>query len=109
MSKWSETYDKPIEESAKLQHLLHTNKDNSRCPLVPVTEEQMGYIRQFKTGKAPDIYGVPEEHIKLAGDTITPVLAWLTNDVLHRREIPDAMKMGASYTSRKKGKRQHKT
>ena len=61
-------------------------------------------VSKLKSGKAPDIYGIASEHIKLAHPVIIDVLVYIVNHSISAGKLPKSFKLGSVCPIRKKNK-----
>jgi hypothetical protein len=62
------------------------------------------YIKSLKNNKAPDIYGITSEHLKMASIRVTQILTSIINTISEDGRIPAIHKLGAVTPVLKKGK-----
>ena len=65
-------------------------------------DETAKLIRQLKTNKSPDIFGISTEHIKYSSDNIKIVITHLINKAIRTGELPDDYKLGSICPVQKK-------
>ena len=53
------------------------------------------YVNSPKKGKAPDIFGLPTEHVTMAPDPILHILCHLTYIALATGKLSDEYKLGS--------------
>ena len=100
----SDTFDQDYKKFLRINYLLQY-LNASRNPLPPVTESDVNkLIMLLKAGKAPDIFGISSEHIKLASPKIIKILTLLTNNALTTVRLPDSYKLGSVCPVLKKTK-----
>ena len=97
---FDEDYNRYLMTNYLLQSLTAGNE-----PLPPVSEAQIHKIvKSLKMNKAPDIFGVCSEHIRLASPVLLDILTHLTNDALKKGHLPDLYKLGSVCPIPKKTK-----
>ena len=98
------TFDDDYGRHLKLMHLLFSlNPRSTGLPMV--REDQVAkYVKELGNGKAPDVYGVASEHIKMAGPVILKVICHLCNQSMDQGKLPLAAKVGLLTPVLKKGK-----
>lgn len=62
------------------------------------------HIKDMKSNKAQDIYGISSEHLKFASPEIATILQIVTNKILNSGVLPDCLKAGIVTPILKKGK-----
>lgn len=98
------TFDDQYGKHLQLMHLLFSLNPRSRS-LPKVTEKQVeAYVRDLGNGKAPDLYGISSEHIKMAGPIIIKLICHLCNEAMDKGKLPLAAKVGLLTPVLKKGK-----
>ena len=74
-------------------------------PTEPFTEQEViSSIKQLKTGKSADEFGLSAEHLKTSGKVIIPILKDIFNKVLHTGIVPDYFSGGVLTPVPKSGK-----
>ena len=102
-----QSFNDEYERHLDIMYLLQALTSNGDT-LDPVsTTEVRKILSSLKNGKAPDIYGVSTEHIKLAHPTIIEIICHLTNATLKSGKLPDSFKLGSIAPVVKK-KKSHK-
>ena len=73
--------------------------------LQPITNLEVEKIlTQLKQNKAPDLFGIQAEHIKMASRRIVDTLRILINQIVQSGKIPDNLKLECLCPVPKKGK-----
>ena len=97
---FDDEYERHLQISYLLQ-LLTTGKES----LPTISEREVSkLIKLLKLGKAPDIFGVSSEHVRLASPKVIKILTHLTNNALTSGKLPDTYKLGSVCPVPKKGK-----
>jgi hypothetical protein len=66
--------------------------------------EVLGAIKRLHNNKAPDLWGIKAEHIKLAADETLPTITTAFNQIVRDKRIPGMFKKGFLTPVLKKGK-----
>ena len=86
--------DKEYQHHLKINYLLQSLvASNKTLPAVSL-QTVAKYVSQFKQNKAPKVFGIAAEHIKLASSTIIDILTKPTNSILTTGKFPGEIKLG---------------
>ena len=98
--------DEYLQHSEMHIELIHELKRQGKFkPTEPFTEREIeSSIKQLKTGKSADEYGLSAEHLKTSGEVIIPILKDIFNEVMHTGIVPDYLSGGVLTPVPKSGK-----
>ena len=92
--KDDDTFDQDHRRYLQINYLLQS-LTASQEPLEPVSKDTVHkHIQHLKNNKAPDVFGISSEHIKLASPIILDIITELTNGILACGRLPDSFKIG---------------
>jgi hypothetical protein len=74
--------------------VLQLRKENTDLLPHITTSRIAAYISRLKDNKAPDEYGISAEHLKLAADTVAPIIQTLIEKIVADGSIPEQLKNG---------------
>ena len=102
--KYDESFDQDYERYLHINYLLqYITTDGDMLP--PVSRQQIeSLVRQLKSNKASDIFGITSEHIKLASGEAIDIIHHLVNLSVHNSKLPDICKIGSLCPVPKKAK-----
>ena len=84
--------------------LLQILESESNVHLYVQKEDVEKYINQLKNNKAPDVFGITSEHIKLADDVIIKLLTTFLQNTCNNKQLTTSMKLGVITPVPKKDK-----
>ena len=98
------TFDKDYSRYLQVNYLLQS-LTMEKVPLPEVSQSLIHkYVSSLKNQKAPDIYGIASEHLKLASPILINILTHLANNALTTGKLPEAYKVGSVCPVPKKAK-----
>jgi hypothetical protein len=101
----NDTFSKEYEDHLQIMYSLRKMKMDDRMVVTPVTRSEVSqYIAKMKSGKAPDVYGVSAEHLKLASCKIVDILCHICNVSISTGKLPSTFKLGVLSPVLKKNK-----
>ena len=98
--------DEYLQHSEMHIELNHELKRQGKFkPTEPFTEREIeSSIKQLKTGKSADEFGLSAEHLKTSGEVIIPILKDIFNEVMGTGIVPDYFSGGVLTPVPKSGK-----
>ena len=98
------TYDKEYHRLLRVQYLFSCLAQEDK-PLPTVKAPEIAKIvASLKNNKAPDIFGISAEHLKLASHKLIAILTTLTNKIFKVGILPECFKLGCIAPVGKKKK-----
>ena len=99
------TFDNFYHESAKMRRLIISSmQDDYEAPETDHLQT-LKDIMTLKNNKAPDIFGIAAEHLKLADmEQLLPLITYISKKCFNTGKLPDTFKIGAVTPVPKKDK-----
>jgi hypothetical protein len=86
-------------------HYIRQSPPHAIIDMAEITTDEIRTaINRLNNNKAPDLWGLRAEHLKLAAEEIIPIIVPVFNQIIHSGKIPEIFKKGYLTPVLKKGK-----